>query len=207
EVTLEDRLPEALLARRRSWAKVLPYLVGVVIIGVWGYLMFNDEALFGMFASRTEPAVAPQVEVELEPPAAVGEGDAETAEPGATPPADQDAQAVVLIPREAVAAPDLTMPPPPTTEQGRPIAAAQEVPKVTLTPEPDAQPPMDDAAMAAATPEPEVTPQPDAFEPLPEVPAKPPLPEPYAVQDASPSGVMLHFRAMDEGWYPLRPRS
>src|SRR5690606_3800076 len=71
EVTLEDRLPEALLARRRSWAKVLPYLVGVVIIGVWGYLMFNDEALFGMFASRTEPAVAPQVEVELEPPAAV----------------------------------------------------------------------------------------------------------------------------------------
>src|SRR5690606_35041804 len=38
-------------------------------------------------------------------------------------------------------------------------------------------------------------------------PVRPPLPEPYAVQDASPSGVMLHLRPMEEGWYPRRPRS
>jgi hypothetical protein len=207
EVSLEDRLPEALRAQRRSWTKVLPYLIGVVIIGVWGYLMLNDEALTGMFASRPEPAAAPDVEVELEPPVVVDEGPVAPAAEDAAQPTNADVGAIAAIPREAVAAPDLTMTPPPTVDEGQPIAAADEVPKVTLTPDTDAQAPADDIPVAAVIPAPEVTPHPDAFDPPPDVPAKPPLPEPYAVQDASSSGVLLHFRTMEQGWYPLRPRS
>lgn len=207
EVTLEDRLPEALLAQRRSWAKALPYLIGVVIIGVWGYLMLNDEVLIGLFAPRTDPVAVSGADVELEPTATPDEGPLEPAVEDAAQQTSDDAEEIAVIPRDAVAAPDLTMTPPPTVEEGQPIAAAEEVPKVTLLPEPDAEVPADDSAVAAATPAPEVMPQPDAFESPADVPGEVPLPEAYAVQDTSSSGVMLHFRPMEQGWYPLRPRS
>ena len=82
----------------------------------------------------------------------------------------------------------------------------ESITAVELSPEPEVTPA--DQELAAATLVPELTPDADVFNPPAEQPeVKLPLPEPLPVQDASASGILLHYEESDDDWFVLRPRS
>ena len=84
--------------------------------------MLNDESLSHMFVSRSKPAADDAgAEVVLANNAQGTVGD-EAEALATTTPANEAAAEEAAIPPEAVAAPDLTMTPPATVEEGETVA-------------------------------------------------------------------------------------
>ena len=205
EFTLEDRLPEALLPKRKSWVRALPFVLGVVVLGAWAYVMLNDGALLAVFTvnsdegdagADSEVVLSTRSEQRDGVPAATGA--AETAEE--TGSADTDG--APTIPPAAVAAPDLTdTPSSPLAGSGDPVDPSVEIPAVAVAPLPvDMAPDSPDTEEPAA----DVTPEPDAFQPPIPVQEEPVvLAEPYPVQDGSSTGVLLRHHSPDEGWFVM----
>ena len=199
EFSLEDRLPEALLPKRRSWLRIMPYALGAIVVAAWAYVIVNDEDVTAVLSVDSDAGnTGPDGEVDLsgtdQPP--VDEID----DPGATDePTNPTSDATPAIPKTVVAAPNLTDTPPVMAESGTPIDPTAVIPEVAVTPLPEDPP--DEPAVAATTTE--VTPEPDAFKPP--IPTEEPivLAEPLPVKDSSTGGVLLLHQPAEEEWFVL----
>jgi hypothetical protein len=202
------------LARRSQWKSWLPYLAGVGILALWGYLMISDSALKEQFVPRALPL---SEEVDL----SAGEGkgqrrgpapvDVAAAGPGrqAAAPESASPAAVPLPDTSAVVA---TEDPPvrePAPASVTPPTPGEVTPAIAVgTPEtpPPADLPVGERPVASAPPE--IVPDAQAFEPpAASVPVGPPLPEPFQVQYLSAEGILLHFQAGDQQWTVMPRRA